>query len=194
MNGIDGKLFVYINNFAGRWPALDFLGIFLGEYLAFVLAAVLLVVVFYPPSKKLTNRVMVCVSAAAAIIARWVVKEFILLFVHRLRPYGVVIGGHKLITTPKIDDFQSFPSGHAIFFFALAMSLFCFNRKLGAWFFAAALLMGIARIYIGVHWPSDILAGAAMGIIIGWATYHLYLANKELVDRWVTKASTAFHI
>ena len=50
-------------------------------------------------------------------------------------------------------------------FFALATAVWFANRKWGAWYFILATLMGIARIYAGVHWPLDIIGGAAIGIV-----------------------------
>ena len=59
----------------------------------------------------------------------------------------------------------SFPSGHAAFYFALSMGVYLYNKKLGAAFFVVSVLMGIARIFAGVHWPADILGGALVGIV-----------------------------
>jgi len=74
---------------------------------------------------------------------------------------------HKLISVSAVENLQSFPSGHAIFFFALSTVIYSFNKKLGIFFLAFSTLMSIARIFVGVHWPSDILAGAILGTIIG---------------------------
>lgn len=59
----------------------------------------------------------------------------------------------------------SFPSGHAAFYFALSMAVYLYNKKLGVILFVVSLIMGIARIYAGVHWPSDILGGIVVGVI-----------------------------
>lgn len=61
---------------------------------------------------------------------------------------------------------DSFPSGHATFFGALALSIFFVNKKVGYLFIFFALLIGLARIISGVHFPIDILCGYALGIII----------------------------
>jgi undecaprenyl-diphosphatase len=73
---------------------------------------------------------------------------------------------------------SSFPSGHAAFFFALSTVLLLYNKKFyprpkfwwgaGLFFFLASFLISIARVFVGIHWPSDILAGAAIGIFSGW--------------------------
>ena len=63
------------------------------------------------------------------------------------------------------DMVGSFPSGHSAFYFALAFSLFYFNKKWGWWFTVLAFFMGLARIFTGVHYPSDILGGALLGLV-----------------------------
>jgi undecaprenyl-diphosphatase len=64
----------------------------------------------------------------------------------------------------QADGF-AFPSGHAAFFFALAMMMYFFHRRAAFWFFAFALLVGLARIAGGVHFPIDILGGLALGVL-----------------------------
>jgi len=73
----------------------------------------------------------------------------------------------QLVRTPG-EDYQSFPSGHALFFFAAATAIWHYDKKLGYAFFFAAALISSARIFVGVHWPSDVIAGAALGILTGW--------------------------
>ena len=178
----DLSIFTFFNNLARHSIVLDYLGIFLAEYSQYVLGAILLVLLFYPQNKKEDNRSMVVLSLTAAIIARYVVKTGILFLYGRSRPYVVLNTAHKLIPTSIAENFQSFPSGHAIFFFALAAVLYKFDKKLGNWFFGVATIMGIARVFVGVHWPSDIIGGAVLGIIVGWATYFGYKVYKNKIN------------
>jgi membrane-associated phospholipid phosphatase len=61
----------------------------------------------------------------------------------------------------------SFPSDHAAAGFAIAAVLFIAHRRAGALALAFAAVMSFARVFIGAHWPSDVLAGAALGVAAG---------------------------
>lgn len=82
-----------------------------------------------------------------------------------------VLNLHTLIQSAG----ASFPSGHAALLFGLAMAIFYNSKQWGTWFFAGAILNGIARIYVGVHWPFDIAGGAIIGIL-GAYLVHTMLA------------------
>lgn len=96
--------------------------------------------------------------------------------VSRPRPYTVVEGLIPLLTS---GDPNSFPSGHTCAAFAAGVAWFGTAKK-GGWRAAAliqAVLMGLSRLYVGVHYPSDVLAGAVIGTLCG-------LGGLWLVDRW----------
>jgi undecaprenyl-diphosphatase len=58
----------------------------------------------------------------------------------------------------------SFPSDHAVLFFALATGIFLASRRVGGWMFIyVSLVICLPRIYLGIHYPTDVLAGAAIG-------------------------------
>ena len=96
----------------------------------------------------------------SAILSRGLITEIIRFFYHRPRPFL------SLNLTPLIHDFSnSFPSGHMTFFFVLALSIFLLNKKWGWFFVAGVILMGLGRIFVGVHWPSDILGGILIALL-----------------------------
>ena len=76
----------------------------------------------------------------------------------------------------------SFPSNHAINSFTVATIISLTYKNLAFFLYIAALLIGYSRIYLGVHYPADVLAGALCGILIGYAGYkHIYLKIMELL-------------
>lgn len=71
-------------------------------------------------------------------------------------------------------DYTSFPSGHTVTIFALATALALIWRRLAWPAFAMAILVGLSRIAVGAHWPSDVLAGAWIGIAWSLWVRHLF--------------------
>jgi undecaprenyl-diphosphatase len=86
--------------------------------------------------------------------------------VSRARPWVVMENFETLV---RSSDQNSFPSGHtcAAFAFAVAVCMTARPRWLRAAAMAAAVLMGLSRLYVGVHFPSDVLAGAVIGSLCG---------------------------
>ena len=80
--------------------------------------------------------------------------------VDRARPYTVMPAAHLLIA--RTADF-SFPSDHSTVVGAVAAGLWLANRRLGLVTAGLALLMAFARVYVGAHYPGDVLAGLALG-------------------------------
>jgi undecaprenyl-diphosphatase len=66
------------------------------------------------------------------------------------------------------SNFSSFPSGHATLSFALAFSIFLYDKKIGSLFLLLAFFVAMGRIFTGVHFPLDILVGGILGIFVSW--------------------------
>ena len=67
----------------------------------------------------------------------------------------------------EIPDDYSFPSGHTSFSFASAMAIFQYWKGRGVLAFIVAALIGLSRLYLFVHFPTDVLVGAVIGIVSG---------------------------
>ena len=83
----------------------------------------------------------------------------------RTRPYDVT---EVQLLVAKLHDF-SFPSGHTLGSFEAATAMWFYHRKWGVAAFVLAALIGLSRLYLFVHYPTDVLAGAVLGIGIGLA-------------------------
>jgi len=177
----DVKIFEAINGLTGQSRIADSAGIFFAEYFPYILGIFLLFFLFRPKQNKKENKYMVLVAMMAGLVARFVVKSVILLFYDRPRPYMDLSSTHKLISLSPIENLQSFPSGHAIFFFALSTVVYSFNKRLGIFFIICSIIMSIARVFVGVHWPSDILAGAVLGMLVGVVIRLFYVKIKQPV-------------
>ena len=73
-------------------------------------------------------------------------------------------------------DKYSFPSGHSITAFGLALSIGLFYPDLQGCLLAVAFLIASSRIILGMHFLSDVLAGSAIGAALGFASYHIFAA------------------
>lgn len=90
----------------------------------------------------------------------------------RQRPFEVVpLLDMLLIKQPK--DF-SFPSGHTMTSFASAIIILYMNKKIGFFALFFASIIGFTRLYLYVHYPSDVLVGMIIGMLIGIAVIRLF--------------------
>ena len=102
-------------------------------------------------------------SALAAAGVALLVNQVISRLWDRPRPFVSHHAATQLLAAPSPDP--SFPSDHAAAAFAIAFAVLAFSRYGGAAFLAVATLIGLTRIALGLHYPSDVLAG----IVVGWA-------------------------
>ncbi len=180
-------IFELINGYSHHSLLLDWTGILLADFVAYAIALLGIVVYFYPRHRRAHHRRMIMVALASGLFARFVIKSIIVLFYQAPRPFVALSDVTPLILVPRIEQFQSFPSGHALFFFACSTAVVFFNKKLGIALLIASALMGIARIFCGVHWPYDIVWGAIIGVGSGCCIYALYARYKKRVDAIITK-------
>ncbi|MER6874866.1 phosphatase PAP2 family protein, partial [Amycolatopsis sp. NPDC000673] len=83
-----------------------------------------------------------------------------------VRPCRVVAGVHTLLPCDPPTDY-AFPSNHTVIVAAFAVAVLLVNRKWGVWALVFAVLMGISRVYVGAHYPHDVLAGFVVGAGVG---------------------------
>ena len=169
------KLISYqLNQFVGKSQFLDFIFFITADWLPYI--AVILFYWLFSKKKYFNKNIIIITVFAliAGLISRFVFAEIIYYFLDRPRPFVV---DQNIVNLLAHNSSDSFPSGHASFFFPFPMILYLFDKKLGVKLMILIILMGIARIIVGVHWASDILAGAIIGIITSISTYRLFLTK-----------------
>lgn len=167
----DFKLFYFINGLAKRWRFLDYFGIFCAVYLIWLIAAVVLFF-FWHISQEI-SRLKYLFSLLASSAIAYLINLLIGLAFVRTRPFGGIDGVHQLITTSFLH--KSFPSSHATIAFALAFTVFWFNKTWGIPLLVAAFLVGWGRVYVGVHYPLDVAVGAVLGGAVSYIIYRLMI-------------------
>ena len=135
---------------------LSAVAIFCAHYLPF-LTAFLSVFLILSHESRAARFIVVYGGIAVAMVVLLALQ----IIIGRQRPFEAVSGVKSLIGWPLG---ASFPSGHAMFFSALASGMYVGNKELGLLFACLALVIGVSRIAVGVHWPTDIIAG----LILGW--------------------------
>src|SRR5882724_4328582 len=132
---MDTFLFRAVNGLAHLSPTLDAIGVFLSKYdeqiIVGTIAACVLVRIFMQP-KLLKNWIMGVSAAVSGGIMYWLASESnFFLYFHHARPPFVLQAVNLLGKIPPAQQFASFPSAHAMFFFSLAAAAFVFDRKVG---------------------------------------------------------------
>lgn len=155
---LDQKILFWLNSQIKTWGFWNKLG---AEYLIYLVPITLLWLWFYDLKAK-----KVALRAVTAIILAWPVLALTIgHFINRDRPFD--LGGIRELVFHRPT--YSFPSDHAAALFALTASLwFSGYKKLSLLFLVISIVVSIFRVGTGLHWPSDILGGAVLGIIAAW--------------------------
>ena len=148
-----------------KWLApLALLGTYLGSYGGIFLLIGLYLLIFGRGPRRRAGAVILAALLLVLIVVDLALKPL----VHRPRPFEV-LGMHMLIG--PVPGGYSFPSGHTAAAFAGAVAFLrsAARSSLGRIIpVVFALLVGWSRIYLGAHWPSDVLGGALIGILLGY--------------------------
>lgn len=171
--GLDLSILLFINRLAHRSSVFDEI-VVLASGNNFIKGGIVFAVVWYlwfQNEDARRKRECVLAGVAASFIGLTLAKLLTWTIV-RPRPLVVPELGLRLpygIKAVTWEGLSSFPSDHAVLFFALATGIFFASRRIG-WlvFIYVSVFICLPRLYIGLHYPSDILAGAAIGITTGW--------------------------
>ena len=161
-----------------RWPPLNEPFVWLGDsdrLGAIWIVLVLAVAVFrrFGPWRALGFGLLAALTTFAADSASFGVKNL----VHRTRPFVAHPEIHPLYRVHS----SSFPAGHAATSFAGATLLVYLAWKWAPFFLALAAAISFSRVYVGVHYPGDVVAGAALGVLVGLAVVLLLAVSRGRV-------------
>jgi undecaprenyl-diphosphatase len=136
---------------------------FAANDLVFVIVALVALTFLIPwRTHRLERRIGAVLATAAGGLALLLVQP-ISNAVDRARPF--VAHPHAELLVSHARD-PGFPSDHATGAFAMAMGLWFYDRTIGALAFLLAAVVAFARVYVGVHYPSDVVGGALIGIAV----------------------------
>ena len=159
---MDGPIVVWLNGGVGRWGLFDdLMTVAVSDYLLPVLGSLALLGLWFSGDdlRRTANQTATATGALAIGLANLLVT-IVNAFVFRDRPF--VDYDLTLLFYEPTDS--SFPANTTAVGFAVATALFPGHRRLSAALYGLAVVSGVARVYAGVHYPSDVLAGAAVGV------------------------------
>ncbi len=180
---MNGAAFDAINDLAGHGVIADDLAKWAAQYLLYAIVFVVACMWFVGRSaaERGVNRRLVLEGALSALVGLAAVA-LIQHFYHHPRPF--VERNDVYLLVPHGAD-PSFPSEHVIVAAALAGSFIWNRRWLGGLLMLAAGALGFARVLAGIHYPADIIAALALGVIISWVVVQMG-APLDRAQRWAT--------
>jgi undecaprenyl-diphosphatase len=177
---MDAEITRWINSFAGLSPLADSVTIWITQ-LGVPVVIGLVIVQWWSRTDRPHVR-YAAISAGLSFMLGLSVNQAILLVVHRLRPYDA--GVSHLLIAPSPD--WAFPSDHATAAMSVAAAFVMARLPLRATvFLTMAVLVSLSRVFVGTHYVTDVLGGAATGICAAVVVHYAYLETSRL-NRFAT--------
>jgi len=132
---------------------------------SFLIATVIILMIVLPGQSKI-----VAISSALALTVSHIPVHLVKKTYPRKRPY-MVLKDAQYPFNPLQD--HSFPSGHTTAIFSVVIPFILYAPILACLLLPLAFLVGMSRIYLGLHYPSDVIAGGILGSLCGSLCYYL---------------------
>ena len=178
---LDLQLFRLINNLAGHNALLDgLMRLLVNEYFVTTTMSLILVIFWFEGQdrdQRERNQRAILRGIIALFIANIILK---LCNQNYVRPRPFVDHEVNLLFYQPWDS--SFPSNPATVGFSVATAMWLYNRRLGTSLLVLATLFGLSRIYCGVHYPSDVVAGALLGAL----SAYLVVRKGRFIDPMIS--------
>ena len=202
VNSFDGGILSFFNRFSQKSQVLDHVVVYLQD--ANLLKAGVLIAVlwwfWFDPRDTAKNRASILATLTATTFAILVARLLANLLPFRARPMNAEGLGFRLpfgMRQWSTEDWSSFPSDHATMFFALVAGIFFLSKRLGVLAFFWVAIVGILpRLYLGIHFATDILAGALLGSALTWLANAGGIRTRlaRIGTAWVEKHPASFYI
>ena len=176
----DASWFLKVNSFARHTPALHTAFVSYAKYGMALFALLLLASWWLARGARDVSRVAAALWAPLGALLALALNQPLVNGFQEPRPYATL--PHVLLLVSHSSDY-SFPSDHAVMAGAVAAGVLLANRRLGVVACLAALLMAFARVYVGAHYPGDVLVGLLVGAIV---TVVAFAALRVLLIKTLT--------
>lgn len=170
-------IFFFFYNLSHRSDFFDNLIVFLAvDFIYIVIALAYFFLIFHYkifPSqnsiREFIDKWKGFITLTVSGISAYVLAKILKVLFHTERPFDMFVGVQSLF----FESGYAFPSGHTLVATAVAFALFFINKKVGYLFMFFAVIIGLARITAGVHFPIDILGGFTLGALIVFLVAYL---------------------
>ncbi|GHD90941.1 phosphatase PAP2 family protein [Streptomyces naganishii] len=176
-SGVDGSLFTSVTDFARdtKWlntPLELWTNVGLGVF------AVLMVMGWWNARRRGARAMTLALAAPVAVVVAFAAAEVVKKIVSEVRPCRSMPHAYIVDACPAPSDY-AFPSGHTTVAAATVAALFLLDRRLSAIAALFAVVEGFTRVYVGAHYPHDVLGSAVLALPVA------YLTSLAL-RRWAT--------
>lgn len=168
MLNLNGAVFLFINNLAGAWQVLDVFFVWVTSYVAYSLFFfVALYAIFYVPMRApMEKKARAWKRGMYILISVLTTGVFVYIIKYAIKyPRPFEVFSDAVVLAPIVGG-TSFPSAHTALTMALAVATYQWYPRLGRILIVLAFLIGFSRIFVGVHYPLDILVGFFIGTVI----------------------------
>lgn len=161
---MDYLILKWINQFAGKYFALDMFGIICSDFFIFLIP--LIIFIFYYFIRRKRKRFgLIVIKTLSALGLALLISYLIGIFLPRSRPFLKHREIFQLTHFFASSADLSFPSDHTAIAFVIVLTVLWDWKKLGLFLLIPAFMVGLARVFVGVHWPLDILGGISVAIL-----------------------------
>ncbi|MCX6143782.1 MAG: phosphatase PAP2 family protein [Ignavibacteriales bacterium] len=174
---LDKELFLFLNQGTRNWLfdiVLPFLTDINRKPIGIVIHAILWLLLLTKGGRPGMIAALLLIPTIA--LSDQLNSSFLKFIVDRPRPCHELVNVHLLV---GCGSGYSFPSSHAVNNFAAAMVLSYFLPRWTWAFFCYASVICFSRIYVGVHYPSDVIAGAMIGLVVGFVVVVAFRQTEE---------------
>ena len=169
LEALDVSIYRALNGFCGTSATLDRFVYHLAGPTGLILLGLFGLLWFRPDGNQIRRRQALILVIPAVALALVLNRTISTVLPFRVRPmYALGTATPSYPWTFDLENWSSFPSDNATYLFAIAACLFVVSRYAGIVFGLFGALVCVGRIYFGIHYPSDIAAGALLGLGTGY--------------------------
>lgn len=182
---IDGSLYLQVTTFARDTPWLNGT---LNAYSSYGIGVFVLLIAaaWWMARRASTTTMTAALAVPVAAVLSYVVDALVKVAVAEPRPCFAYPTAFVLEDCPAPSDY-AFPSNHSVVVAAMTVALVLVSRRLALVAAVAAAVMGFSRVYVGAHYPHDVLAGLLIGAVVG---YVVAVAARRYATPLVDRLST----